>query len=527
MRGIVASLLAVLLLVSCSGGITPPDTSVPAGDDGKLVHFADFKVALEDDEACIGFTDGDGKAVQFPFEAEWTDGDGDGFLDPEDYGLVPTVVPLDSLGYVVADGRISVDPSIVSSNATSLLSGNAIEALKEILSENVPALEYLMLPDGLTSIGGGILDDTMRIYMIFISEPVYKGFLEVLQETGLFVLNGTKELVIPASMQSVTPIFLAGAQECRYAVRDGNASYSAEDGFLLSRDGTRLVAGHLASSLPESVEEVAPVSMVGLADGDMRLEGLSRIGEYAFALSSGLESLELEGVVSVGEGAFLSCPSLADLTLGEGLVDIGDYAFKAAFSLSDIDFPVSLESLGSGAFAGWAVLGDSSNPDGVTNYKARSVSFAPGSRLESFGSMPFEMTPVVDITLTTDHLAQWWQPMFRWHEKADEVGADGIHITFADGVETVRRLPEDLEGFEFTRSQYEDNYETLVSVELGPSVKAVEPDAFTCFFESADWTGSPGVECLVTVHDASLAEGFPWTGGNSCEGMDVTLNLQM
>ena len=293
--------------------------------------------------------------------------------------------------------------------------------------------------------------------------------LDFIAKGGLFILNGTMELVLPSTIREATPVMAVSSQPCRYSVGEGSEAYVSQDGFLLSSDGSVLVAGNSGSAVPESVDVVAPLAMIGQASGGLELKGVDSVGGYAFAFSDSLTSVVLDDVATIGKGAFLACTGLESLAAGEGRMEIGDYSFMAAHALSEITLPASLERLGTGAFAGWAMLGDSSDPDGVTSYKARNVRFTGPSMLSQFGSKPFEMTPVVSISLSSDFLAQYWQAIFRGLEKPDEVGHDGLSISFDEGVRTISRLPLESEHLEVPRVNCENNFETLRLVHIGPS----------------------------------------------------------
>lgn len=79
-------------------------------------------------------------------------------------------------------------------------------------------------------------------------------------------------------------------------------------------------------------------------------EGTRIIGEYAFD-NLVLESVILpEGVVMIGEGAFVECISLRRVELPDSLLIIGDDAFYRCRALEEIDLPPHLYAIGPSAF---------------------------------------------------------------------------------------------------------------------------------------------------------------------------------
>ena len=55
-------------------------------------------------------------------------------------------------------------------------------------------------------------------------------------------------------------------------------------------------------------------------------------------------------VTSIGEGAFVFCVTLSDLTLGSGLTEIGKEAFRECSALTTLTLPSSLKKIDEGAF---------------------------------------------------------------------------------------------------------------------------------------------------------------------------------
>ena len=81
-------------------------------------------------------------------------------------------------------------------------------------------------------------------------------------------------------------------------------------------------------------------------------EGITSIGNYAFALNFNMISVELPSTVTtIGEWAFNATPNLVEIDLPSSLTRIGTGAFNSS-GLQEIMFPESVGDLGDNAFAG-------------------------------------------------------------------------------------------------------------------------------------------------------------------------------
>lgn len=95
-------------------------------------------------------------------------------------------------------------------------------------------------------------------------------------------------------------------------------------------------------------------------------DGVTSIAAYAFNNKFVTSITIPDGVVSIGEGAFLGCPKLAKVTIPDSVTSIGLAAFMACHSLKSVAIPKNAK-LGPRAFMKCTKLTTVIIPDSVTH----------------------------------------------------------------------------------------------------------------------------------------------------------------
>jgi len=157
---------------------------------------------------------------------------------------------------------------------------------------------------------GGFLDYTA---MSGIEFPV--GITEI--GAVAFVNTGLLSVVIPASVIRIGAAAFAGCNRLKdFAVDAENPAYRSAGACLIQKLGEVLIAGCMASVIPD---------------------GIIGIGEGAFAGLAELESIQIpDSVKVIGEGAFLLCVSVTAIVIPGSVTEISDSAFAGCEGLVSV-----------------------------------------------------------------------------------------------------------------------------------------------------------------------------------------------
>ena len=119
------------------------------------------------------------------------------------------------------------------------------------------------------------------------------------------------------------------------AVDPLNSAYSSVDGILFNKSQTTLID--------------YPGGKVG---GYMIANGVTSVGDNAFDSCPGLTSITIpNSVTNIGYGAFGGCSSLTNALIGNNVTSIGGGAFSGCHSLTNVIIPTSVTYIGYWTFA--------------------------------------------------------------------------------------------------------------------------------------------------------------------------------
>ena len=224
------------------------------------------------------------------------------------------------------------------------------------------------VPDGVEYIDDNAFRDCRSL------QTVEFGSAEGLQiHANVFYNTGITTLSLPANLEYIGEYAFVGLENLTaFAVSADNPYYTAIDGVLYNKDGSKLIAmpaGRTGGfTVPKEVETIGfgafentSLSEIGFEEGINLLtlgyrafynaENLTRISVpasvvsidyYAFAECENLVEVEFaedNKLTGIYEGAFLNCTSLKNIVIPDSIVEISDYAFYGCRSLTEL--PVS------------------------------------------------------------------------------------------------------------------------------------------------------------------------------------------
>lgn len=233
-------------------------------------------------------------------------------------------------------------------------------------------LKEIVIPEGVTNIQYCAFDDCTSLESISISSTV-------------------------TSIGSL--VFYRCAKLSAFSVAADNPTYKAVDGFLLTKDGKRLLRG------PSIAEAEIPV-------------GVETVDDHAFHGCDNLQRVKIPlSVRQIGESAFACCQKLVDVSVEDGndyyktmngflLTSDGKTAVHYFFNESSVRVPEGVETLGGNLFADKTGMKEVYLPDSVTRIESQAfwdcyalASISLPSNLMSIGSGAFTSCALKEIII--------------------------------------------------------------------------------------------------------------------------------
>lgn len=190
-----------------------------------------------------------------------------------------------------------------------------------------------------------------------LTEIVFGEGLEEIASEAFYRCPQLQTLRLPASVKSIGEAFVVNCQGIKsYQLAGSNSYYKVVEGVLYNAAGTTLIAYPAAAdresfTLPESV---------------------TRIGDYAFAYTVTLQSIQLgQKVTEMGRRAFYTSEALAGSISIPGTIRVvADSAFYQCDYLTEVTFEEGIEVIGKDAIGHCARIEKVSIPSTMSHRRS-------------------------------------------------------------------------------------------------------------------------------------------------------------
>lgn len=321
---------------------------------------------------------------------EWTE-----YEETTDHGTVQYRLYEDHaalVNYSGTDEVLTVPVQVKNLPVTSI--GDGLNCIQETEDYDSPALTQLILPEGLLEIRSNAITYPLRLEKLELPDSLCRlesdaigsvyylndeQFLNLMAHaeylgSRCFYTDYEGEVPISENLRYLSPLAftycygLTGYQENKK-----NTTYTVQDGFLLTADGTTL-----ASGLTKEEDLSIP-------------DGIRTIGCNAFESNRYITTVDVPGSVEkIARRAFAMCDELTKVTLHEGISEIGNRAFYFDENLTTIVLPEGLDTLGQSVFTKCYHLTDVRLPDTLRKIDISCFSAASLSEEEAASVVPFD-----------------------------------------------------------------------------------------------------------------------------------------
>ena len=286
-------------------------------------------------------------------------------------------------------------------------------------NELILGCKNTVIPDGVTSIGSyAFIRCTDKINYVIPNSVTSIG-------EGAFYWVALTDIIIPKSVTSIGENAFNGLYVTSIVVDEDNTTYDSRNGCnaIINSSTNELIRGCQNTIIPDGVTRIGDYAFAECYLTNITIpNSVTAIGEYAFRGCPKLTSITIpSSVASIGYRAFSYCDKLANITISDGVESIDAYAFENCGSLISIIIPKSIKSLGYNAF----------NYSGIKN--VISLIESPHVSYYSFG---FDYPTLLFVPMGTKEKYKEWE---EYNAIIREIGNANITldkevVTFAYGL---------------------------------------------------------------------------------------------
>lgn len=328
---------------------------------------------------------------------------------------------------------------------------NSLDEIGEDAFYGCNQLTQITLPDGLEYIGESAFRDCRKLESVRIPKTV--------KNIGYYAFECYNYYQENCGIKSIE-------------VDPENKVYASENGVLFDKAMTELIkypSGKKDKSyaVPEGVVTISDrafnscpeISSVTLP------QSVAYIGSYAFYECGGLIDIDLpKSVETIGEGAFADCSNLESIVIPDGIIYINNATFMNCYSLSSVVLPSGIVEIGDGAFEYCHRLEQISLPDDLIVIGKRAFGYTGLSQL----TLPKGLIAIGDSAFRNCNISALKVP-----DSVDYIGS----VAFAECGRLVKaELPD---GFSLINSATFLRCGSLTEIILPDSIKMVYDSAFS------------------------------------------------
>ena len=222
-------------------------------------------------------------------------------------------------------------------NLKSVTIPNSVTNIQDHAFSYCSGLTSVTIPDSVTSIGYRAFEGCSSLTSVTIPDSVTS-----IGSDAFSWCSGLTSVTIPNSVTNIGYSFVDCTNLTSVTI--------PQVVFTIPNGGP----SHLFSSSRSSLKQVTI------------LDGVTSIGAGAFYDFSGLTHVTIpDSVTSIGSSAFSGCSGLTGVTIGNGVTSIGYRAFEGCSSLTSVTIPSDVDIIGASAFSGCENLKTVTIADGV------------------------------------------------------------------------------------------------------------------------------------------------------------------
>ncbi|MGN0444712.1 MAG: leucine-rich repeat domain-containing protein [Acutalibacteraceae bacterium] len=295
---------------------------------------------------------------------------------------------------ISGEGKMWDDESPVLSDGGNIW-GGFFEPSVELLFENALEVQFVLINEGVTSIGENAFYGCSNLKSITFSSSVTSigpyAFSRCSSLTNIKIPSGVTSIgkrafnkcasltsvTIPDGVTSLGDSVFGACESLTSIIVDNNNKYFYNDeyGVLFDKNKTILIQypggnSRLSYTIPDGITKIGGGAFEGCRNLTSTTipDSVTTIDKGAFEDCTSLTSITLpNGITSIGSDAFNGCESLTNIMLPDSILFLGDAVFGGCKSLTSITIPGNVTSIGVLAFSGCSNLTSITIPSSVTS----------------------------------------------------------------------------------------------------------------------------------------------------------------